>query len=87
MGDSEPDDGELSDDGSEFDPDDDPDRPWCICRKPHGNRQVAFDVIVFFVVIVINPNHHHHFHQCHHHFLHHHQYSFLLFFSCLCFDN
>eukprot|EP00794_Sanderia_malayensis_P012134 gene12134-13387_t len=32
------DDGELSDGGSEFDPDEDPDRLWCICKKPHGNR-------------------------------------------------
>ena len=23
---------------SDYSPEDDPDRPWCICRKPHGNR-------------------------------------------------
>ena len=25
-------------DDSDYSPEDDPDRPWCICRKPHGNR-------------------------------------------------
>lgn len=23
---------------SDYSPEDDPDRPWCICRKPHGNK-------------------------------------------------
>lgn len=23
---------------SDYCPEDDPDRPWCICRKPHGNK-------------------------------------------------
>lgn len=34
-----PDDGALDDDDdSDFDPNDDPDKLWCFCKKPHGNR-------------------------------------------------
>ena len=37
---SDNDDDELDfhEDDSDYSPEDDPDRPWCICRKPHGNK-------------------------------------------------
>ena len=36
---SELDDGAITDEeDSEFDPDDDPEKLWCFCKKPHGNR-------------------------------------------------
>ncbi|KAK3754572.1 hypothetical protein QZH41_017331 [Actinostola sp. cb2023] len=32
------DDDQLGEDDSDYDPEYDPERLWCICRKPHGNR-------------------------------------------------
>lgn len=29
---------DYREDDSDYSPEDDPDRPWCICRKPHGNK-------------------------------------------------
>ncbi|XP_046865077.1 death-inducer obliterator 1-like isoform X2 [Xenia sp. Carnegie-2017] len=29
---------EIHEYDSDYSPEDDPDRPWCICRKPHGNK-------------------------------------------------
>ena len=29
---------DYHEDDSDYSPEDDPDRPWCICRKPHGNK-------------------------------------------------
>ena len=37
--DSDIDDGELEDEGDrDFNPDDDPEKLWCFCKQPHGNR-------------------------------------------------
>ena len=37
---------EIGDD-SDYDPDNDPERAWCICRKPHGNRYCVHRVHVW----------------------------------------
>ena len=31
---------DFHEDDSDYSPEDDPDRLWCICRKPHGNKYV-----------------------------------------------
>ena len=42
-----PDAGALDDeDDSDFDPNDDPDKLWCFCKKPHGNRYFSFLVFI-----------------------------------------
>lgn len=33
---------DFHEDDSDYSPEDDPDRPWCICRKPHGNKYETF---------------------------------------------
>ena len=36
--DSEADEDEFEDEGENSDSEDDPDRLWCICKRPHNNR-------------------------------------------------
>ena len=35
---------DFYEDDSDYSPEDDPDRPWCICRQPHGNKYESLDL-------------------------------------------
>ena len=56
-----PDAGALDDDDdSDFDPNDDPEKLWCFCKKPHANRLVPLSAISSLIykncLLVIVPN-------------------------------
>ena len=49
---SDDDEMDFHEDDSDYSPEDDPDRPWCICRKPHGNKYENSLVILVLLTFV-----------------------------------
>ena len=39
---------DFHEDDSDYCPEDDPDRLWCICKKPHGNKYDDFIVMILY---------------------------------------
>ena len=49
---SDDDEMDFHEDDSDYSPEDDPDRPWCICRKPHGNKYENSLIILVLLTFV-----------------------------------
>lgn len=50
---SEDDEFDFHADDSDYSPEDDPDRPWCICRKPHGNKYETSNIILMLIKVFL----------------------------------